>query len=263
MIKPVYGGQSYGVVKICNTNNIKDTIKKVDFSIKKSDFGIFKQVSDQKFLIEEYLSGKTISIDGLVQDGEIFIAGSIEFMMGKEPYFVQEANIIPADLNTEEILKCEEEVKNIIKVIKLNNCAYHCEMRLVKDKPYLIEITARLPGGPLLLGYKKAYGIDLISKLIDIWFNKKIQLKHKYTKHILQKAVFSNQEGVLKSVEGVNKANEIKEIWDFKQIAFPKDVLNLPPNVPKPIYYYAIASNSKKKNSISKKIESTIKYSVI
>lgn len=262
VIKPTFGSQSYGVKKIESMETLEEDIEEIINLTKQTKKEVFKNFNG-KFLIEEYLSGKVISVDGIVNNNEILIAGMVEFVMGKEPHFTQEANYIPARLNEDVEKKCHDMARNIIKVLGFNNCGFHCEMRLTENGPRLIEIAARLPGGPLQLGYQKAFGYNFASSLVNVWLGEKITLTKNTKNHVLQKAVFPNKNGTIENIVGYENIRKISGVWDFVLISNKGEKTITYPAIPKPIYYYAIeASSNDNLNILEKEVESTINFSI-
>lgn len=260
VIKPTFGSQSYGVKKIESIETLEEDIEEIINLTKQTKKEVFKNFNG-KFLIEEYLSGKVVSVDGIVNNNETLIAGMVEFVMGKEPHFTQEANYIPARLNKDTENSCHEMARNIIKALGFNNCGFHCEMRLTNNGPRLIEIAARLPGGPLQLGYQKAFGYNLASSLVDVWLGEKISLTKNTENHVLQKAVFPSENGVIEDIVGYENIMEITGVWDFVLISNKGEKTITYPSIPKPIYYYAIeASTDEDLNILEKEVEAAIKF---
>jgi hypothetical protein len=180
--------------------------------------------------------------------------------MGPEPRFTQEANYIPARIDQKKKNDCKLMTRKIIKVLGLNNCGFHCELRITPQGPVLLEIAARLPGGPLQLGYKEAYGIDLTSEMVDIWLGKKIKINTKVLNNVLQKAVFPRNKGKILDISGLKAAKKINGVWDFSEIAKKNEDVVTYPDIPKPFYYYAIKANTLEKlQEISNKVEETVK----
>lgn len=187
----------------------------------------------------------------------------VEFVMGPEPRFTQEADYIPARLDKHTQRRCSEMAKSIIRALGFDNCGFHCELRISPQGPVLIEIAARLPGGPLQLGYKQAYGINLTSLMADIWLGKKITLQPKINNYVLQKAVFPRNKGKIINISGVNEAEKIMGVWDFAQITTVDENITTYPDIPKPFYYYAISAKSLPElENISKKVEQTVKITI-
>ena len=262
VVKPVFGAESYGTVKIEKNTSLSEVIDEIKLNTTQNKKEIYKNFTGT-CLVEKYLPGSVISIDGLAQNRQIMIAGSVEFIMGPEPRFTQEANYIPARINPVTYSQCVNMTKKIVSALGFDNCGFHCEQRVTPDGPILIEIAARLPGGPLQPGYKMAYGIDLTSHMIDIWLGKTIKIKSQIKNFVLQKAVFPKQKGKIKKMSGLDQVKKLKGVWDFFKIAKLGEEVTTYPDIPKPFYYYAIAANSPQEvDQLSKKVEQTIKVVV-
>lgn len=243
VVKPVFGSQSYGVIKF----EKKPTVAEVEevFSLTTTEKKeVFKNFRGE-FLIEEYLSGTVLSADGFVQGGVISFAGVIEFVMSPEPHFTQEANLIPPTFPTNDQEKCKEYAAQVVRALGFNDCGFHCEMRLTPNGPRLIEIACRLPGGPLQLGYQRASGAILALNLVDIWFGTKTILAKTHDSFVVQKAVFPRVGGTITVMTGMDEAAKIPGVWDFVQICDQGETVITYPNVPKPFYYYAAEADSR------------------
>jgi biotin carboxylase len=222
------------------------------------DKEVFKNF-EQTYLVEQYLEGKVVSVDGLVKDSNVLIVGMVEFVMGPEPWFVQEANYIPPRLDESIILQCENMARAIIQALEFDNCGFHCELRITKSGPVLVEIAARLPGGPLQPGYKRAYGLDLTALLVDLWLGKSISIEKKQINYIAQKAVFPTRTGTIKSIKGIDEAKYNTGVWDFVGIVKEGEVVTYYPKMPVPFYYFAAeAETPNKLEDIVDSIENTV-----
>lgn len=262
VIKPIFGSESYGTIKIEKDYNIDKIISEIKQNTTDEKKETFKNFTGN-LIVEEYLPGLVVSVDGIVQNKKIQILGLVEFEMGPEPRFTQQANYIPARLDKKTKDECRAMAKKVIKTLGFDNCGFHCEQRITPDGPRLLEIAARLPGGPLQPGYKKSFGVDLTSKLIDVWLGKKIMLKGIVKNFVLQKAVFPTNKGVIKKISGLKEAKKITGVWDLTQISHENEEVVTYPNIPKPFYYYAIATKSPASlESLSRKIESTVRIEI-
>lgn len=260
VIKPVFGAESYGTIKVESGYHLDRLISEIKLNTSADKKEVFKNFTGT-FLVEEYLSGPVVSVDGLVQNSKIFILGSVEFIMGPEPRFTQEANFIPSRLPEATTQKCFLMTEKIIAALGFDNCGFHCELRITPTGPILLEIAARLPGGPLQPGYKKALGLDLTSEVVDIWLGKNISPKPVTQKYVLQKAVFPRERGVISHIAGLNQIKKISSLWDFTQISHLHEKTIIYPHIPKPYYYYALVANSPKElETISQELESTLKF---
>ena len=262
VVKPVFGSESYGTVKIDQEYDLDAIIEEISTNTQEGKKEVFKNFSGT-FLVEEYLPGPVISVDGIVQDDIVHIAGIVEFIMGPEPRFTQEANYIPARLDTETSNQARAMATRIVQTLGFNNCGFHCEIRLTPKGPVLLEIAARLPGGPLQPGHLRASGINLTKALLDIWLGKKVTLDNTKRQFVLQKAVFPRTTGIITRIAISPQIRNNAALWDFTLIVKEGEKVVTYPNIPKPFYYYAVVAESKEQlMMLSKKIESEILISV-
>ncbi|HEC66641.1 MAG TPA: ATP-grasp domain-containing protein [bacterium] len=248
VIKPIRGAKSYGVQKITKEDkkdDYKRLLKEVKYQTGEEMLDSFRNFTGY-FLVEEYIEGGVYSADGLVQDGKITIAGTVEFIMGPEPYFAQEANYMPARLKKAEMDELVDYAKSVIRALGFNNCGFHCEMRYSKSGPVLIEIAARLPGGPLQRGYIEAFGNDLTKALIKLVLGEKISLDGKVKKYILQKAKFLRKEGKLSELKASLDISKVRGVKEFKMILNKGDSIKVYPEIPVPLYYVFLSTESAK-----------------
>jgi biotin carboxylase len=261
VVKPIIGSKSYGVklfTKNITTEDIDDIFSNTDGEIK----DLFRNFTSD-FLIEEYLDGMVVSVDGFIQNKSISFAGIIEFVMGPEPYFTQEANYIPARIQTDTSNSCYDYVTRVITALGFDNCGFHCELRITKEGPRLIEIACRLPGGPLQLGYQRAYGYNLASNMVDIWLNKSTSLEKTKNMHIAQKAVYDYTPGTLVSASGIKDLDNFDHVWASAQLTETNSEIITYPQVPEPIYFYATEADSAEKLSKQEAIvENSVSYEI-
>lgn len=263
VLKPIFGSESYGTVKITDGYDIDEIVSEVSANTQTGKKEVFKNFNGT-FLIEEYLPGPVISVDGIIQGDKIHIAGIVEFIMGPEPRFTQEANFIPARLDNNLAEKARLMAISIIKVLGFNNCGFHCEMRLTPEGPVLLEIAARLPGGPLQPGHQKSTGINLTKELLDVWLGKDVAFNADEKNYILQKAVFPRIKGKISRIEVPKAISEHRSLWDFVLIVNEGEHVVSYPDIPKPFYYYAItAGSSEELAQLAEHIESQVIIEVI
>ena len=261
VMKPLYGSSSYGVVKVVKEDELIYAIAKSKASITKNNEEVFK-LFNGFVLVEQYLSGSLISVDGIIQNGVPQFVGITEFIMGPEPYFTQEGSIIKP--RTVEFSKpLYDYVRIILEALKFKDGAFHCELRLDNGVPMLIEIAARMPGGPIALGYQQALGIDFVEMLADIWTGKTVNIVPLKNYSSLHKCVFPDisEKSIVVSVDGYEKAKKIIGLWDLIPISNSKAILKTYPDVPTPIYYYAVLANTEESlMTLSQQVESTITF---
>jgi hypothetical protein len=249
VIKPVMFGHSYGVIKVERNDSVEDFLKKIRLAKNQLNPKYYPMMKDyhqfnNRFLLEEFLKGPVISVDGLIQDDRIMICGITKFTLTKDESFTQESALIPADLSDSIRRLCFSETKKIVKALGFNNCGFHCEMVLNGNKPILLEIAARLPGGKMSYGYQNAYGVDMMSMYLDICTGTKVNWSFKEHQNVVfHHSIFIQNWGEITKFEGLNKLQKkpyFKLFWAAKtgELILPVT------GIPEPVAYYQIKGKS-------------------
>ncbi len=262
VIKPIFGWMSFGVIKIETGYDVDAIMSEISGNTREGKEEAFKNFQGT-YIIEQYLSGPMVSVDGIVAGGEVHIAGIVEFIMGPEPRFTQEANYIPARLDDGTATAAKNMAISILKTLGFDNTGFHCEMRLTPEGPVLIEVAARLPGGPLQPGHLKSSGVNLTRELINVWLGRPYDMDAKQTVHILQKAVFPRRSGVIKQISKEGGVESHPNVWELSIIVSEGERVVTYPDIPKPFYYYAIyAETEDALRALSEEVEAKILFEI-
>lgn len=101
---------------------------------------------DGRALLEEYVEGPEVSVEGYVTDDEVVIVSITAKLLGPEPNFVEVGHIVEMKLPPEVRDAIETFVRDVCRVLGVTLGPFHCELRVPADEPVLIEIGARLAG---------------------------------------------------------------------------------------------------------------------
>lgn len=243
VIKPLYGGSSVGVFKIDQKSDLEEVFETIRKEMEIEPDNAFKDYSSG-FLLEEYIEGEMISMDGLVQGKVIHFIGSTQFYLGKEPRFVQEGGHTPANLDRDTIASCKKIVSDIVTSLGFDNCGFHCELRLSLRGPLLVEIAARLPGGPIQGNYKVSSGIDSTSAMYDIWLGKPLSIKKKANQVVRHKVVYADTNGAISNIDFPKELSAGDHLVEFLMFVKEGDQCFTYPLSPTALYYYSVHGNS-------------------
>lgn len=152
IVKPADSQGQRGVVLV---NSYEEYIKSYRLAKKYSRSGLV--------IIEKYVSGPELSVNGYVVDGEIkyLIASDRETW----PQFTGliHKHIVPS-IHTDN--KIESEIKDVIenacKKLQIKNGPVYAQMKLEGEEPYIIEITPRLDGCHMWNILNNYSGINLL-----------------------------------------------------------------------------------------------------
>lgn len=99
-------------------------------------------------LVEQYIDGTEVAVDGLVTDGRLEILAIFDKpapLTG--PYFEETIYTTPSELALPERLSVAETAAAAVAAVGLQHGPVHIELRLADQKAYLIELAARSIGG--------------------------------------------------------------------------------------------------------------------
>lgn len=265
VIKPVFGTSSHGVIMIENNvfdyEEIRNIVRATVNQKCRESFRRFRG----NMIIEEYISGGMVSIDGFVSNGKISIIGSLEFIMGKEPYFTQTASYIPARLSESQRDVVYKYATEVIQSLGFNSAPFHAEIRIHDGVPYIIEIAGRMAGATIHEAYDKVYNIDMIGLMFDCWLGDLPLSKYQNQGINYHELFYPKIKGTctLKSLGGTEDIRKEKDVWHSSIMSKDGDILKTYPNLPTPLFEYAIFS--KKLDGVEKtknKIKKMVKYEV-
>jgi biotin carboxylase len=163
VLKPRGMGASIGVVRVDTPGDLPDA------------FAVAEQASyggapayGGGVLVEEYLTGPEISIDGAVADGEyrpFFIAHK---QVGFPPYFEEVGHVVDAN----DPLLSDAELNDVLarahRALGLRFGMTHTELRFSQRGPAIVEVNARLGGDLIPYIGKLATGIDPAQIAVDV-----------------------------------------------------------------------------------------------
>jgi biotin carboxylase len=121
---------------------------------------------DGDVLVEEYVEGDEVSVEGVVTDGHVDVAAVTSKLLGPEPFFVEIGHIVPAELSPTVRKGAVDYATDVVKALGITLGPFHCEMRLTPKGPVLIELGARLPGDHIVDLVRLTTGVSLPRRML-------------------------------------------------------------------------------------------------
>ena len=165
IIKPNKNSGSRGVVKCNNREELEAELLSV------------KQFCrDGKYIIEQYIEGDEISVEGLLINGKLEIIQITDKILGPPPYNVEMGHIQPSTYWPRKA-EIQDLLQRIISISGLNHCAVHPELKINERGIYIIEIGPRL-GGDFITSdlVPLSTGIDIEQEMVHMLLGKNVQL---------------------------------------------------------------------------------------
>lgn len=217
--KPVGGNASYGTFSIREEKDLDGLKEKYDYSI---EYLKKKAISEDVFafndeemdligveekvhmvtdyLIEEFMAGPEISIDALVQNGEVTIMGIEDQIRMQPPYFLEIAARLPYLCTKEKEHEIYDLVCKTIKALGIYNSATHTEIIFCKDGPKIVEIGCRIGGDDLHDTILQVTGYNLMYESIMIALGIKRNYNVQTKCHTMMQFLFADKAGELKDI---------------------------------------------------------------
>ena len=133
-----------------------------DFAARAAGLG----TESRSVLVEEYLDGPEVSVECVTYRGETTVVAVTRKTVSAPPFFEELAHSVDAsDPLSDEVAPA---ARAAIGALGITDGVSHVEMRLVHDRPRLIEVNGRIAGD--LIGHlvRLATGIDLPRAAADI-----------------------------------------------------------------------------------------------
>ncbi|WP_412543297.1 ATP-grasp domain-containing protein [Longispora sp. K20-0274] len=163
VFKPRGMGASIGVVFVGGPGEVADAFAMSDLS---SHGG--NPLYQGGVLVEEYLTGPEISVDGATFDGEYrpFFVGRKR--LGPEPYFEEVGHVVSAD----DPLLTDPGLVDMLaaahRALGIRDGVTHTEVKLTDRGPAIVEVNGRLGGDLIPYLGRLATGIDPAHVAVDI-----------------------------------------------------------------------------------------------
>lgn len=158
IVKPVDAAGSKGVTKVESIEQLKPALDEaMRFSLKAKEI-----------IVEDYIESKGFASDTdsfSINSDLQFVSFSNQFFdaKAKNPY-TPAAYSWPALMDQRHQKELANELKRLVRLLKLGTSIYNIEVRVGKDdKPYIMEVSPRGGGNRLSEMLRHASGTDLIS----------------------------------------------------------------------------------------------------
>jgi len=208
VLKPVDSRGARGVLRLTPTIDLDWAY---NFSLSYSITG--------RVMVEKFLPGPQVSTESIVLDSETYTVGfadrNYEFMERFAPHIIENGGELPSYLP----LEIQNEVKRLVaraaKSMGIHNGVVKGDIVVYNDKPYIIELAARLSGGyfcsheiPLNTG------VDFVGGAIRLALGEQLDpsdFKPRYNRFVAQRYLFPKPGRVIHII-GLDKAASMPEI---------------------------------------------------
>jgi len=182
VLKPVSGAASVGVKKVESEAELRFAYLEREREMQSlviSSGAIVKDDGQQgsvvgagnvigaRFLLESYLDGDEVDIDVVMSDGEWQYAAVSDNGPTLEPYFNETWAVSPSLLHRTKQVELRELAVSSVKAVGFEDGIFHVECKYTTSHgPQLIEVNARMGGGPVHATNLRTWGVDLVEETL-------------------------------------------------------------------------------------------------
>ncbi|MDA2549890.1 ATP-grasp domain-containing protein [Bacillus cereus] len=170
ILKPTRAASSMNVSLVNSDEQLEEEFEKL-YQLAYSKKGFYYNDTFLNLaLIEEFMSGEEVTLDGIVVEGNFYLGGihHKKDMLG--PYFEEDEYSLPYCGNEENELVTI--AKNICSALHIKNSLFNVELRKDKHNNYkVVEFSIRISAGHVYRNIRDVHGIDLVAahalKIVD------------------------------------------------------------------------------------------------
>ena len=146
VVKPLAMSASRGVIRVDTFSELEKAIERTRALLTKVD--VYDNPADDALLVEEYLSGYEVAVEGLLTNGKPeFLAVFDKPNQSDGPFFEETIYVTPSDCSKQDLRRIRRSVRSAITALGLINGPIHVECRVTPEHVYVLEVAARPIGG--------------------------------------------------------------------------------------------------------------------
>jgi len=166
VLKPEWGSDSEWVTRVDSTQEALKVFREVRRRARMQD--CIYSYPTGNFVLEGYLTGPEVSIEGVVQHGRVTIYAIIDKAKMLEPSFIERGECTPSRLPLAIQHDIRQLVSRGVRALGLDNSGIHAEIKITPEGPRIVEIGARMGGDCIHALVKRVYGVDLAEENIRV-----------------------------------------------------------------------------------------------
>ncbi|MED4267433.1 ATP-grasp domain-containing protein [Priestia megaterium] len=172
ILKPTLAASSSNVSLVKNEQQLIKAFEKLE-ELRHSKKGYYYNNSSQSLaLIEEFLCGDEVTVDGVVANSEFYLGGIHNKKRMNGPYFEEDEYTLPYNGSLDSEKEISSIVNKVCECLKLKETLFNVELRKDKNGVFkIVEFSVRVSGGHVYRNIRDVYGIDLIGVHISSIFH--------------------------------------------------------------------------------------------
>lgn len=183
VLKPLMAGGSLYVTRVDTPGQLATCFQRVlrggyEFVASDPFVQAHRRVHGDRILVEQLIDGVRlfpsrldlpvgeVSVEGVVQAGVVTVlAHHDKPLPANGPHFEEVLWSAPSRLPASYLERVDRLTAEAVLALGLDNAVFHAEFRTPPAGPVVLEVAARMGGGPIYRSARLAYGTDLVAAL--------------------------------------------------------------------------------------------------
>jgi predicted ATP-grasp superfamily ATP-dependent carboligase len=230
VLKPLSLSASQGVVRANHRGDFLAAAARIRRLLESPEIVATREANLDKILVEGYIPGREIAVEGLLTDGTLRILAIFDKPDPLEgPYFEETIYVTPSQLPQSQQRAIEESARDAVRALGLSQGPVNAEFRLNEQGVWPIEVAPRPIGGlcarALRFGPEEAEGLISLEELLlrhalelpaSNWPREKAASGVMMIP-VLKSGVFENVEGeaAARSTQGITELQITARLHDY------------------------------------------------
>lgn len=148
VLKPHSLAASQGVIRADNEMQFRAAASRIQALLESPEIQVTREPSLDRLLVEEYIPGREVAVEGLLDHGELKILAIFDKPDPLEgPYFEETIYVTPSRLAKTQQSAINDCAARAIHALGLTHGPVHAEFRINDDGPWILEVAPRPIGG--------------------------------------------------------------------------------------------------------------------
>ncbi|WP_158588151.1 ATP-grasp domain-containing protein [Actinomadura logoneensis] len=162
ILKPTRAAASDFVELVHDVDRLREALANIKAMIDQGRGFYYESGAAEWALLEEYLPGQEVTLDGVVVDGRFVLGGVHNKQESSGPFFHEDLYTLPYS-NPEREDELEDIAARITTALGAKICMFNAELREATDGTFrVVEFSIRVSGGHPYRHIKDVYSIDLV-----------------------------------------------------------------------------------------------------
>lgn len=253
VLKPISGSSSYGVTRLDPGDSLEDIDRHLcdvrsyisayrdnnprypfEFWLPEAGHGVaLDEVFDpaEAFLLEGFLGGQQVSVDGFVSNSQINTCGviAIERVKGSD-YFLEYEEWMPSRRSTRDEAAIEAVTRQAVTAIGLRNGPFHCELKVSDEGIHVIELAARRGADNIADFLQRVMGVDIYEEAVRIACGEaRGRARLTPHRHMKMRYFLPQKAGQLVAIGGAEQVRQHPGVSELVLDVEPGDSVLVPP----------------------------------